>query len=175
MSRNNGISGGVGLVGLLLCVPLAFVLLFRISADISFTQGCGGHLKRAADANSVALAESELQMAVDYLDRHNMTSGYTSVVYRTPDEDVGFWHDNLASSLATLKTLPKNATQLEQSNVLMKLRETILDHGKDGDSLTTPDGISIYPNNAGIAAGTTAALVAAIIGALMIFAWGSSI
>ena len=40
-----------------------------------------------------------------------------------------------------------NASQLEKSNVLMKLRETLIDNGENGDNLTVPDGLSRYPNN----------------------------
>lgn len=41
-----------------------------------------------------------------------------------------------------------NATQLERSNLLMKLRETLLDQGENGKIVVTfPEGISIYPNN----------------------------
>lgn len=29
----------------------------------------------------------------------------------------------------------------------MKLRETLTDNGKNGTSITYPDGISIFPNN----------------------------
>ncbi len=38
-------------------------------------------------------------------------------------------------------------TPLEQSNVLMKVRETILDDGSEGVSVTAPSGITIYPSN----------------------------
>lgn len=78
-----------------------------------------------------------------------MTEGYTSILYRTPDEDVGFWYNNLRQSLEELKTVTADATKLERSNLLMKLRETILDDGRDGVSVTIPPGMSRFPYNTG--------------------------
>jgi hypothetical protein len=41
-----------------------------------------------------------------------------------------------------------NGSQLEKSNVLMKVRESLTDAEEGGTSLTIPQGISRYPNNA---------------------------
>lgn len=115
---------------------------------IHFKQGCGGHLKRAADANTIEIAESELKMAIDYMEANNLTTGYTSVLWKTPDEDIQFWYNNIKTSYQELIALKDDSPSMEKSNMLMKLRETILDHGDKGDNLTTPNGISRYPNNA---------------------------
>jgi len=133
-------------------LAVVFTLLFlawgtvRTIAGINFDRGCEGYLKRAADANTVQLADRNLAVAVKYLEDNQMTSGYTSVLWRTPDEDVGFWYANLNSSLEELHSVKPEATQLEKTNVLMKLRETLLDQGQS-TTVTAPDGISIYPNN----------------------------
>lgn len=115
--------------------------------NIKFEQKCVGHLKRAANANTIDLAKVELQTALDYLERHDITSGYTSVIYRTPDEDVSFFYNNLKSSKAELDSLPADVSPLERSNMLMKLRETLLDNTSEGTRVTKPDGLSRYPNN----------------------------
>ena len=96
---------------------------------IRFKQNCGGHLKRAADANTVDIAKSELKIALDYMEANNLTSGYTSVIYETPDEDVAFWYNNIKQSYNELNSLPDSSSSLEKSNMLIKLRETLLDHG----------------------------------------------
>lgn len=70
-------------------------------------------------------------------------------MYKTPDEDVGFWYQNLKVSLEQLQSLPPNCSELEKSNMLIKLRETLLDHGESAENTTSPDGISIFPNNNG--------------------------
>lgn len=124
----------------------------RVVSLIRFDQNCEGYLKRAADANTVKLAEENLSIAVDYASVHDLNEGYTSLLWRTPDEDVGFWFDNLSSSLEELRSVSPNASQLERSNLLIKLRETLLDHSSNkGDSVTTPSGIEVFPNNKGFA------------------------
>lgn len=120
----------------------------RIVKAVSFEQKCGGYLTRAANANTIDLAERELAVAIGHLDRNGIKTGYTSLIYRTPDEDIGYWYENLSASLKDLREIPAEASQLERSNVLMKLRETLLDNGSEGDSLTIPFGISVYPSNA---------------------------
>lgn len=115
---------------------------------IKFQRGCEGFLKRAADANTVELAVQETDKALKYIEAEGLTEGYTSVIYRTPDEDLGFWYTNIKSANNELKNLSPDATQLEKTNVLMKLRETLLDSGGQGkQEVTVPEGTSIYPYN----------------------------
>lgn len=116
--------------------------------EINLNRNCRGYLKRAADANTVELAKKNLAVAIQYLEENKLTSGYTSVLWRTPDEDIGFWYDNLKSALEELRKVLPEATQLERTNVLMKLRETLLDQGERGTYVTVPFGMSTFPNNA---------------------------
>ena len=132
----------------------------------STTSTVAAHIKRAADANTVELAIQEMKTVVAYLEARGMTSSYTSVLYRTPDEDIGFWYQNLKASLGELEKITPETTQLERSNILIKLRETLLDHGQSV-SVTQPSGISIYPNNVAYAWFGWLGLVAAIGGAVL--------
>ena len=127
---------------------LIVMLVFEGVLRIQFKQDIGGHLKRAADANTVELASKELRTALDNIERRGLMEGYTSVIYRTPDEDVGFWYQNLKASYDELKRLPNTASMLEKSNMLIKLRETLLDDNEKGMSVTVPGGISRFPYNA---------------------------
>lgn len=163
-------SSSVAVVGLLLILPLVLFIVWTSFRAIEFNRECGGHLKRAADANTVPLALKELQVATAFLESNKMTDGYTSVVYETPDEDVGFWYKNLKDSEAELVKASenKNLSQLEASNVLMKLRETLTDHSKEGQSVTEPDGISKFPNNVGYAVFGWLSAVVAFIGCVMV-------
>jgi hypothetical protein len=120
----------------------------RIINGITFNQNCGGYLARAANANTVEIAERELARALEYMERNELTGGYTSVLWRTPDEDVAYWYNNTQTALSELRAVKADSSPLEKSNMLMKLRETLLDRGEKGDHLTAPDGISVYPNNA---------------------------
>lgn len=153
------------LAGILLIVPLVIVIIVRLVMSISYEQSCGGHIKRAGDANTVETAIQELGVAVSYLERNHMTEGYTSVVYNTPDEDVGFWYKNLKSALGELEKVGPDTSQLERTNVLMKLRETLLDR----DSVTEPRGISRFPHTGFHAFLIYSFLVLALGGAVLIF------
>ena len=121
---------------------------FRISKKVTFKQNVSGFLKRSADSNTIGLAKQELKRAVDYLEANNLTSGYTSILWETPDEDIGFWYQNLKATLNELENVQSEATTLEKTNILMKLRETLMDAGGEGkERVTLPDGINVYPNN----------------------------
>jgi hypothetical protein len=118
---------------------------FIMSKKIAFKQNVSGYLKRAGDANTIKLAEVELTKVIDYLEANELTSGYTSILWETPDEDIGFWYENLKASQQELQNLNSDSA-LERTNVLMKLRETLLDTGKS-TRVTIPKGLSWYPKN----------------------------
>ena len=137
-------------VATLLFIVAGGIFLVVGIKQIQLNQNCTGHLKRAADANTVELAKSELDIAVKYLEDNNLTSGYTSIIYKTPDEDIGFFYNNLKACQSELNKVNDSTSMLEKTNVLMKLRETLTDDGEK-TSLTYPDGLSRYPNNLGYA------------------------
>lgn len=118
-----------------------------IVKSIKFNQQCAGYLKQTADANTPEIALERLNLALDYIEHHNLTSGYTSVLWKTEDENIGFWYSNLKACQSELQNC-LDGTQLEKSNVLMKVRESLTDDGEKGTHLTIPSGISRYPNNA---------------------------
>jgi len=140
--------------------------------DISFDRNCGGYFARAATANTIELAIPALERGVTYLEQNDLTSGYTSVLYRTPDEDLGFFYSNMKESLAELKSIKPDASPLERSNVLMKLRETLVHTSDTGDSLTLPEGISRYPSNLLMALWGIGSLIALICGWFVVSVFG---
>lgn len=144
----------------------------RIVKNIVFGIDCGGHIRRAATANTIPLAEQEMKTVISYLENNNKTNGYTSLVYNTPDEDIGFWYTNLKGSLDELEKVTPNTTQLERSNMLIKLRETLLHHGSQGESVTVPRGISVFPNNWTFAFLGIGSLFMAICGVALISTYG---
>lgn len=117
----------------------------RISKGITFKQNVTGYLKRAADASTIKLANEELTKAIDYLEANNMTSGSTSVLWETPDDDIDFWYRNLKASQQELINL-KSESALEKTNFLLKLRETLLSSGKKSRA-RVPGGLAVYPHN----------------------------
>ncbi|MEZ4911499.1 MAG: hypothetical protein R2774_11650 [Saprospiraceae bacterium] len=130
-------------VGLILTSLIIFGI--RISKGIGLKQNVTGYLKRAADANTIKLANEELTKAINYLESKNLTSGYTSILWKTPDEDIDFWYRNLKASQSELQNL-KSESALEKTNVLIKLRETLLDSGQK-TKVTVPAGLAVFPNN----------------------------
>lgn len=116
------------------------------AASIEFDQNCGGYLKQAADANTAELALNRLDMAVKYAEEKGLTNGYTSVFYKTEDDNIGYWYQNLKACQKELQEVI-GKSQLEQTNVLMKVRESLTDNGKEGTELTVPGGIARYPYN----------------------------
>jgi hypothetical protein len=126
---------------------------WRIVNAYSYDIHCGGHLKRAADANTVPLAKQELDIAIKYLETtftaEQLEHGNTGVFMSHPANDIGFFYKNLKMSQVELNSVNPRASQLEKSNILMKLRETLLDNNQNGQQVTAPDGISIFPLNVG--------------------------
>ncbi|MEM1320858.1 MAG: hypothetical protein AAGG75_11415 [Bacteroidota bacterium] len=136
------------LSGIVILMLSLTILGFRASNKIAFKQNVSGYLKRSADANTIDMAKQELKRVVDYLEANNLTSGYTSILWQTPDEDISFWYQNLKATLNELENVKSDATTLEKTNILMKLRETLMDAGGEGkEKVTVPDGMSVYPNN----------------------------
>lgn len=131
-------------IGALLIVPLLILAGFRIKDVLTYRWNCEQHLARAANANTVETAAEELGTALAYIEKERWTEGYTSLFVDTPDNDVGYWYRNIQSSLTELKSLAEGTTPLEKSNLLLKLRETLLD---DDGKVTAPKGISAHPNN----------------------------
>ncbi|MFK8039592.1 MAG: hypothetical protein AB8B74_14975 [Crocinitomicaceae bacterium] len=132
------------LIALLATISIGFFGM-RIYKGIKFKQNVSGYLKRAADANTIELANEELTKVIDYLEANDITTGYTSILYKTPDEDIDFWYKNLKASQNELQNL-KSESALERTNVLIKLRETLLDSGKK-TKVTVPKGLAVFPNN----------------------------
>ena len=118
-----------------------------IKKSVSLDQNCTGYLKRAADANTVETAREQLQKSIQYLEANGLTKGYTSVLWKTPDEDIEFWYKNLKASENELSRVDSTASILERTNLLMKLKETLMDSGEKNDRVTVPEGLSRYPNN----------------------------
>lgn len=119
----------------------------RIVKAVQFDTNCTQYLKRAADANTVERAKEELEKAISYAEKNNLMEGCVSIFLHQPKNDIGYWYQNITEAYEELENLPEDATSLEKTNVLMKLRETLTDESESGTSVTIPNGISIYPEN----------------------------
>lgn len=134
---------------IVLCVILCIVPLLVYSVGIvkavQMDANCISYLEMAADANSVDIANKHLTSAINYLEHNHLTSGNTKILIYRPTNDIGLWYENLKSAQAQLdeSCAKEDLTELEESNILMKLRETLLDQ----EGITHPSMISFYPNH----------------------------
>jgi len=139
--------------GISITFALVFTLVFGIWGLIrgvsywSFENGCAGYLHRAASANTIQLAQENLDSAIKYLEDNNLTTGQVSIIMKQPKNNITYWYSNLKAAQQELQNMDTNATQLEVSNQLIKLKETL---ENANDSLICPDGIEVYPNNVGL-------------------------
>ena len=140
MNRVIGIILGVILI--LACLPN---YIYTIAKVIQFEANCGDYLVLSADANNIDTAEKHLTTAINYLEENDLTEGYTKIFVYYPKNDIGLWYENLKTAQEQLQEMQgkNDVTELEESNMLMKLRETIL---SDSDCVTHPIGISIAEN-----------------------------
>lgn len=137
----------------LLSIAIVFTLLFsfwmaaRIVKSVQFDSNCSQYLKRAADATTIDIAKEELAKAIAYAEKNNLTQGITLVLLNQPRNDIGFWYKNLKEAYLELENLPKDATELEKTNLLMKLRGTLTDSNEFETYVIVPTGIEVYPQN----------------------------
>jgi hypothetical protein len=134
------ISGRWLALGLFVIVSLV-LLAPMIYQDIEFGINCESYLKSASDDPSIELAKIDLDIALKYLEDNGLTNGYSYYFIRDRQSDVGFWYTRLKTARSELDTISDDASGLETSNILMKLRETLL----DGEGIVAPPGISSYP------------------------------
>lgn len=136
---------------IVLCIICAIIPLIVYTVGIIKTVemdvNCIAYLELAADANSVTLAEKHLTTAINYLEGNDLTHGNTSIIIKSPANDINIWYENLKSAQKQMQELSarNDLTELEESNALMKLRETLL----DDTSVTHPTMISFFPAHIG--------------------------
>ena len=121
--------------------------LVRTVKVYQFENNCEVYIERAANASSVEIAKEELGKAIKYAEDNNLTEGIVSIFLKRPQNDVGYWYKNMKTAYEELDNLHKDATALEKTNLLMKLRESLVDTVDGTTYVVSPQGISIYPNN----------------------------
>ena len=114
--------------------------------NVQFNQECKGYLRQCSNASSVELALERLDLAIRYVERNDLTSGYTSILWKTESDNIGYWYDNLMTCRKELKKAV-NSSQLEQTNTLLKIRESLTENGEKGEYIVLPEGIVKYPHN----------------------------
>lgn len=139
------------LIGLVMVLVGCLMLAAPVSSSLGFDWNCEEYLKRAADSASPEKCGEELDKAISYAKENGLTKGNTGVFFKTPSCDVKFWYENLEKAREALKEVESTsgeskASAMEKSNVLMRVRETILDGSNKGVEVTLPPRIGLYPN-----------------------------
>ena len=115
---------------------------YRTYKDIQFDIQCKGYLELAANANSIELAKSNLDKAIQYIEKNQLTSGNSAIFIKSPSNNITFWYANLkACQKEVWEMSVKGGTTLEQTNLLMKLRESLLNN----EVVIVPEFLSMYP------------------------------
>lgn len=119
-----------------------------IFKSVNMNANCISYFELAANASNVKLAEKHISTGIKYLEENDLTDGNTKVLVYKPTNDLGLWYENLKLAQTQLQELnaKEELTELEESNALMKLRETLLN--AEG-SVTHPTMISFYPSHIG--------------------------
>jgi len=122
----------------------------RIYAAVDFSLGYNSYAKLAANASTVELALRHLDEAIGYVERQEYGDGTVSIFVKNQNNNVGIWRENLIGARDELRNMPEDADITARTNLLMKLREVLMDStSSSSDVVTHPSGISVYPNNVG--------------------------
>lgn len=132
-----------------------FLLLFvawicaRIALSITFDRDVANYLKQAAMADTIEVATESLSLAIENFEiRSAVRDGYTSLIVRTPNEDVRAWYFKLKTCLQELEAMRKGASQMEKKNMLLRVRsDLVVYYQVIGPSPIVPSGIAVFPHN----------------------------
>ncbi len=103
-----------------------------------FNEGCYMELKRAVSTSSRHEAYGFLEKAKLFLQKKKTTSGSTSIVFPTDDDDLGKWYNNIT----------KAQEKIISGNLLAAKKVIAERHPFKGHLVVhIPHGVSAYPNN----------------------------
>ncbi len=132
-------------IAVMLITPMLIWVATRGYFIWRFNSAVKTPLVRAVEATTVDAAVSELKGVVSYLHNARLTSGHTSILYRTPPEDVGAWYGNIEGYLGELRQFLGEPGSRERVNRLLERRRTLI--GTSDVKVRVPPGISVYPHN----------------------------
>lgn len=122
--------------------------------SITYDYSCGVYLEQARNSASPELALERLEIAIQYIESHNLKVGYI-VWWKDERANVNFWYRNIKACQQELKSCLKGSSTLERSYTLMRVNKAL-------DS--TPSGISLHPYSGWFLIGNIFSIIALIIG-----------
>ncbi len=133
-------------VGIIFIIVGVFVLALQyLSTDFALKQGLTTPLERVANASNVQTAYDNTNEAIKYLETNRMVDGNSSYFLNDRANDVGYFYQNLQKARTELDIARKNKnpTQLEESNLLIRIKEVVIH--RDGTT-AVPAHLAYYPN-----------------------------
>lgn len=144
-------SAGAFMTGVLVIVVAVAVLGIQwYTCEFSLKQQLTTPLSRVAMSSNVQMASENLKDAIDYLERNHLTSGNSSMLFPDKLNDLEYFHTNLLNAQAELNraVANKNMSQLEESNVLLRIKEVVTHHNATGE-VFLPANLEYYPHQWG--------------------------
>ena len=137
------------MVAILFTLALIAIVIGLVVKGHEWSRNVEGYLKLAADAPNAEKAEQFIDRALAGIEARGISSGSSALIFHNPDADVGVWLGQLRSAKSVLTDLRgRGAGGLEETNALMKFRETLLDDEENGTIVTCPPHMSVFPNQA---------------------------
>lgn len=119
----------------LICPTICFV------KGVQFNKDCADYLLQTGYADSPELALCRLDTVIEYIEAHNLTKGYTSILRETEDENIESWYKRIIVCRDSIESCLYTC-QLGETNVLKRVWNIRTDR-----RLIAPRGIYLYPNN----------------------------
>lgn len=130
------------LVSMALITPFLLWAGVRVYKSQYFDNHCAHHITRSIQEHKVLEHSiNELNIAINYVEQHNLTTGYTSVFDYSADDDIDIFYRGLIEKRNYIQKLKDRDTELNSFIEFTEMR------GYTGQSVHIPDGISIYPYN----------------------------
>lgn len=132
---------------ILMTIVLIMVGVNLIIKNQSWNKEVENWLKLAADAPNIERAEKFLDRAIAGINERGIVGGNSALIFHNPNADVGIWLGQITAAKQLLVNLrEQKVSGLEETNALMKFRETLLDVGEKGTVVTSPPHMSTFPN-----------------------------
>lgn len=124
--------------GIMMVIAGLLIIMGTIITTIKYDANCGSYLEQVTHANTLGMARNMLIHAVNYADRHHLTSGNTAVFVPMPVTDIAIWHNNITDGLEAIQIANEEGTSLAASITLIQLYESIRS--------CSPQNLAFYPH-----------------------------
>lgn len=157
------------LISVMLTFPLLTFSIVRAVKAQRFMDDCMYHLDKAqseinGNKESVDKSIREMDIAINYIEKHNLTIGLTTISGNEADEDLAEWYSVIKARYSYLIFLKD-----ETPENLHKYGDYVIMKNYSPRPAVSPPGISVFPHNTLYCIWFIASLVLALLGIIGIF------